>query len=211
MPSSHIRVPCAGKKRGGMIDDSQIDAVWNLSHKSACCEGGLGSGHDQMMPNLGEPDDPTPFSPPGHVHCRQLCQNYHVQRSFQGKPRRLRYCVSILNLFQGYCHRTEAVLQNSIMGPTGSGKTNVSVFVVPSTSDSQVKDDQFINKLTGNAEKQKASNLRSSTQNVTPYHISYQDVRLVLVDTPGFDDTYRQDTEILRVIADWLTQKYVKF
>ena len=205
-----------------MIDNSQIDAVcttgkcshtfmaweWNLSHKSACCEGG-GTGHDQMMPNLGEPGDPTPFSPPGHVHCRQLCQNYHVQRPFQGRPRRLRYCVSIL--FQGYCHRTEAVLQNSIMGPTGSGKTNVSVFVVSSTSDSQVKNDQFINKLTGNAEKQKASNLRSSTQNVTPYHMSYQDVRLVLVDTPGFDDTYRQDTEILRVIADWLTQKYVKF
>ena len=95
------------------------------------------------------------------------------------------------------------------MGPTGSGKTNVSGFVVPLTSNSQVKNDQLINKLTGNTEKQKASNLKSSTQNVTPYPISYHEVRLVLVDTPGFDDTYRQDTEILRVIADWLTQKYV--
>ena len=111
--------------------------------------------------------------------------------------------------FQGYRHRTEAVMPNSIMGPTGSGKTNVSGFVVPLTSNSQVKNDQLINKLTGNTEKQKASNLKSSTQNVTPYPISYHEVRLVLVDTPGFDDTYRQDTEILRVIADWLTQKYV--
>ena len=97
------------------------------------------------------------------------------------------------------------------MGPTGSGKTNVSGFVAPLTSNSQVKNEQLTNKLTGNAEKQKASNLKSSTRSVTPYPISHQGVRLVLVDTPGFDDTDRQDTEILRVIADWLTQKYVIF
>ena len=97
------------------------------------------------------------------------------------------------------------------MGPTGSGKTNVSGFVVPLTLNSQVKNDQLINKLTGKEEKRKASNLKSSTQSVTPYPISRQGVRLVLVDTPGFDDTYRQDTEILRAIADWLIQKYVIF
>ena len=97
------------------------------------------------------------------------------------------------------------------MGPTGSGKTNVSGFVVPLTSNSQVKNDQFINKLTGNATQQKANIFNSSAQKVIPYSISYQDIRLVLVDMPGFDDTYRQDSEILRVIADWLTQKYVIF
>ena len=96
------------------------------------------------------------------------------------------------------------------MGPTGSGKTNVSGFAVPSTPNSQVKD-QLINKLTGNVEKRKASGLKSSTQDVTPYPISHHGLRLVLVDTPGFDDTYRQDTEILRNIADWLTQKYARF
>jgi hypothetical protein len=32
--------------------------------------------------------------------------------------------------------------------------------------------------------------------------------RLFLIDTPGFDDTYRSDTEILREIADWLAQAY---
>ncbi|KAF8441308.1 P-loop containing nucleoside triphosphate hydrolase protein [Boletus edulis BED1] len=77
-----------------------------------------------------------------------------------------------------------------IMGPTGSGKSN------------------FINKFTGNTERQKASNLKSDTQDVTPYPISYQGLRVVLVDTPGFDDTYRQDSDILRVIADWLIKKY---
>ncbi|KAF8131990.1 P-loop containing nucleoside triphosphate hydrolase protein [Boletus edulis] len=72
-----------------------------------------------------------------------------------------------------------------VMGPTGSGKSN------------------FINKLTGNTERHKASSLES--QDVTPYPISYQGLRVVLVDTPNFDDT---DSEILRVIAEWLIQKY---
>ncbi|KAF8441315.1 P-loop containing nucleoside triphosphate hydrolase protein, partial [Boletus edulis BED1] len=78
----------------------------------------------------------------------------------------------------------------AVMGPTGSGKTN------------------FINKLTGNAEQHVASNLKSDTQHVIPYPIFHYGLRLVLVDTPGFDDTYRQDAEILRVVADWLIRKY---
>lgn len=32
--------------------------------------------------------------------------------------------------------------------------------------------------------------------------------KIFLIDTPGFDDTYRSDTEILRDIADWLAQAY---
>ncbi|KAF8557902.1 hypothetical protein OG21DRAFT_1481907 [Imleria badia] len=76
------------------------------------------------------------------------------------------------------------------MGPTGSGKTN------------------FINNLTGNTERRKAGHLKSDTQDVTPYLNSYRGVRVVLVEMPGFDDTYRQDSDILRVIADWLTKKY---
>jgi hypothetical protein len=32
--------------------------------------------------------------------------------------------------------------------------------------------------------------------------------KIYLIDTPGFDDTYRSDTEILREIADWLAQMY---
>ena len=66
----------------------------------------------------------------------------------------------------------------------------------------------MINALTGNAEQRKAGKLKSDTQSIIPYTISHHGLRLVLVDTPGFDDTYRPDTEILRIIADWLTQKY---
>ena len=34
-------------------------------------------------------------------------------------------------------------------------------------------------------------------------HPVYGD-RLVLVDTPGFDDVYKSDPEILQIISDWL-------
>ena len=93
------------------------------------------------------------------------------------------------------------------MGPTGSGKTNVSESVI--APNVRVKNAQFINTLTGNPEKRKASDLSSATQNVTPYTIQYHGLRLVLVDTPSFDDTHRSEMEILRIIADWLTKKYV--
>jgi predicted small metal-binding protein len=32
--------------------------------------------------------------------------------------------------------------------------------------------------------------------------------KIFLIDTPGFDDTYRSDTDILGEIADWLAQSY---
>lgn len=32
--------------------------------------------------------------------------------------------------------------------------------------------------------------------------------RLFLIDTPGFDDTYKSDTDILREVANWLSQAY---
>ena len=32
----------------------------------------------------------------------------------------------------------------------------------------------------------------------------FSDYNIVFVDTPGFDDTKRSDTEVLRMIADWL-------
>ena len=33
--------------------------------------------------------------------------------------------------------------------------------------------------------------------------------RLVLVDTPGFDDTHKSDMEILQMISDWLKKTYI--
>ena len=57
--------------------------------------------------------------------------------------------------------------------------------------------------------------LKSCTAQLTPvfWPISepahLQGKRLVLVDTPGFDDTYTSDSEILRRIAIWLASSYV--
>ena len=97
------------------------------------------------------------------------------------------------------------------MGPTGSGKTSVSESVPVISLDTRIKNDQFVNKLTRNAEKARASDLGSATKNVTPYTIPHHGFRLVVVDTPGFDNSHQADTETLRKIADWLTKRYVTF
>lgn len=81
----------------------------------------------------------------------------------------------------------------AVMGPTGSGKTN------------------FINKLTGGQEDKAAHRLKSHTQGIREFTVNLPSNRqCVLVDTPGFDDTYRSDRDILRTIAEWLEKKYRK-
>ncbi|KAL2821545.1 WD40-repeat-containing domain protein [Aspergillus granulosus] len=78
----------------------------------------------------------------------------------------------------------------AVMGATGSGKSS------------------FISLLTD----QKPAighSLESCTEEVAVYE-SYilKDRRLYLIDTPGFDDTNRSDTEVLRELAGWLTSTY---
>jgi hypothetical protein len=48
--------------------------------------------------------------------------------------------------------------------------------------------------------------LYSCTEKIEPFIITHPNDprRIVLVDTPGFDDTFVDDTEILRRIAIWL-------
>jgi hypothetical protein len=48
----------------------------------------------------------------------------------------------------------------------------------------------------------------SATENVTSYRCVINGTRFILVDTPGFNDTYRDENAILREIADWMTKKY---
>ncbi|KAI6132359.1 P-loop containing nucleoside triphosphate hydrolase protein [Pisolithus croceorrhizus] len=78
----------------------------------------------------------------------------------------------------------------AVMGPTGSGKSN------------------FINKLIGSKEESGADKLKSCTQGIREFGVDIKGKRYLFVDTPGFDDTYRSDRDILRTIADWLEKKY---
>lgn len=77
----------------------------------------------------------------------------------------------------------------AILGVTGAGKST------------------FISKC---SEKQVAigHNLQACTQEVGVYLCKSRDFNIYLVDTPGFDDTDRSDTEVLREIASWLTASY---
>ncbi|KAH7914568.1 P-loop containing nucleoside triphosphate hydrolase protein, partial [Hygrophoropsis aurantiaca] len=80
-----------------------------------------------------------------------------------------------------------------IMGPTGVGKST------------------FVNTATGKQETRVGHDLESCTSNIQHVVVPYPpdpSRRLVFVDTPGFDDTYVDDTEILRRIAVWLARSY---
>ncbi|KDR82093.1 hypothetical protein GALMADRAFT_221979 [Galerina marginata CBS 339.88] len=78
-----------------------------------------------------------------------------------------------------------------IMGPTATGKSNI------------------IDNLTGQLGKRVGHSLKACTTVVGAVriknHRKYGD-RIVLVDTPGFDDTEKSDLEILRIISDWLME-----
>ncbi|KAF9032999.1 hypothetical protein BJ165DRAFT_765930 [Panaeolus papilionaceus] len=80
----------------------------------------------------------------------------------------------------------------AVMGPTGVGKTS------------------FIQSLTASYQTDRAHHdLSSGTQSVETETITLPGVgRIVLVDTPGFDDSNRSDAVVLTIIAEWLTTTY---
>jgi predicted GTPase len=50
--------------------------------------------------------------------------------------------------------------------------------------------------------------LQSCTSEVKALRVPVpgEDANIVLVDTPGFDDTHKSDYEILQLISEWLKQ-----
>ena len=48
----------------------------------------------------------------------------------------------------------------------------------------------------------------SETQALGTYKFRHKDRTIVLVDTPGFDDTTKKDADILKLLADWLESMY---
>lgn len=97
------------------------------------------------------------------------------------------------------------------MGPTGVGKSTVgtpslTIFLFPIAR-------QFINRATRQDSGTIGHKLKSCTteiQAVQTYHPKTKHP-IVFVDTPGFDDTFKSDTEILALIEAWLVQVFVGF
>ncbi|KAH6905959.1 hypothetical protein BKA70DRAFT_1500183 [Coprinopsis sp. MPI-PUGE-AT-0042] len=81
------------------------------------------------------------------------------------------------------------------MGPTGVGKST------------------FISKCTEGEKIAIGHGMQSCTREVAPYQAQFPDGckdlwkrRLILVDTPGFDDSRAEDVNILHKVSDWLAQ-----
>ncbi len=51
--------------------------------------------------------------------------------------------------------------------------------------------------------------MESFTSKVQPIKIKTGTHQIVLVDTPGFDDTNMSDTRVLNMVAEWLRETYV--
>ena len=90
------------------------------------------------------------------------------------------------------------------MGATGSGKSSVSSVRLVITTRSSPGFLQFINLASGSS-LQVGHDLESCTVEVQLADVFTVDGRrVILIDTPGFDDTSMSDMDILRLIAAFL-------
>lgn len=82
----------------------------------------------------------------------------------------------------------------AVMGPTGAGKST------------------FIDRAVGRPDINAGHDLTSCTKEVRAVRYPHTDGtrNIVLVDTPGFDDTFMTDVQVLQRIADWLKSTYEK-
>ncbi|KAA8893581.1 P-loop containing nucleoside triphosphate hydrolase protein [Sphaerosporella brunnea] len=78
----------------------------------------------------------------------------------------------------------------ALMGVTGAGKS------------------YFIRKISGLSEVEVGDGLESCTATIKPYSFTYEGTKITLVDTPGFNDTHRSDTDVLKDIVAWTSQTY---
>ncbi|RPB00761.1 hypothetical protein L873DRAFT_1678794 [Choiromyces venosus 120613-1] len=78
----------------------------------------------------------------------------------------------------------------AVMGVTGAGKSHL------------------IRQVTGQTDITVGDGLESCTDKITSYRFNHEGVNITLVDTPGFNDTYRTDTDVLLDIATWMELSY---
>ncbi|KAF1995078.1 hypothetical protein P154DRAFT_446313 [Amniculicola lignicola CBS 123094] len=84
----------------------------------------------------------------------------------------------------------EDIILIAVMGVTGSGKSN------------------FIRHATGGKGPKVGGDLESCTQTTESYTCTIGTRTVILLDTPGFDDTHRGDADILSEIAETLSAAY---
>ena len=66
---------------------------------------------------------------------------------------------------------------------------------------------KFINYATGQDGQNIGHKLRTFTTDIRTVRVDHPILgSVVFVDTPGFDDTFKSDVEILTTIADWLVK-----
>ncbi|EGD89374.2 hypothetical protein H112_02992 [Trichophyton rubrum D6] len=78
----------------------------------------------------------------------------------------------------------------AVMGVTGSGKST------------------FIQTATGSDDVHIGHSFKSCTAAVSAHTLSLDEYDVTLIDTPGFNDTFRSETEVLKEIANWLDYTY---
>jgi predicted GTPase len=91
------------------------------------------------------------------------------------------------------------------MGPSGAGKSNVSTSL-PEQFPVPLSTTQFIDVATKQDGHTVGHNLESKTSDIRAVRVAHPITGspVVLVDTPGFDDSSKSDEEILTMIVDWL-------
>ncbi|KAI9787690.1 MAG: hypothetical protein M1839_000221 [Geoglossum umbratile] len=77
-----------------------------------------------------------------------------------------------------------------VIGVTGAGKTT------------------FISKATGRSDLVIGHGVEACTQDILPVTVEIEGRKVTLIDTPGFDDTYKSDADILQLIANYLATTY---
>ena len=86
------------------------------------------------------------------------------------------------------------------MGPTGVGKSTVRFILFCYACILTIE--QFIDIATNQGGAGIGHSLHSCTADIRAVRVPGSNI--ILVDTPGFDDTEKSDTEVLKLIASWL-------